>query len=53
VARIVPQLPGQLYEIAQKALRMLRNSPEKVRSFFSDPHFAYIQRAHAQGLTNL
>lgn len=47
VARIVPDRPGHLYEIAEKALRMLRNAPEKVRSFFSDPHLAYIRRACA------
>ena len=47
VARTVPDRPGQLYEIAEKALRMLRNTPEKVRSFFSDPHLAYIRRACA------
>jgi transposase len=45
IARIVPNRPGQLFEIAEKALRMLRNAPEKVRSFFSDPHLAYIMRA--------
>jgi|HubBroStandDraft_3_1064219.scaffolds.fasta_scaffold154174_1 transposase len=48
VARIVPNRPGQLFEIAEKALRMLRNAPEKVRSFFSDPHLAYIRRVYAQ-----
>jgi len=47
VARIVPDRPGQLYEIAEKALRMLRNTPEKIRSFFSDPHLAYIRRTCA------
>ena len=47
VARIVPDRPGHLYEIAEKALRMLRNTPEKIRSFFSDPHLAYIRRACA------
>ena len=47
VARIVPNRPGHLYEIAEKALRMLRNMPEKIRSFFSDPHLAYIRRACA------
>jgi hypothetical protein len=26
---------------------MLRNTPEKVRSFFSDPHLAYIRQACA------
>lgn len=45
VARIVPDRPGHLYEIAEKALRLLRNTPEKIRSFFSDPHLAYISRA--------
>jgi transposase len=47
VARIVPDRPGQLFEIAEKALRMLRNMPEKIRSFFSDPHLAYIRSACA------
>jgi transposase len=47
VARIVPDRSGQLFEIAEKAMRMLRNSPEKVRSFFSDPHLAYIRSAYA------
>ena len=47
VARIVPDRPGHLYEIAEKALRMLRNTPEKIRSFISDPHLAYIHRACA------
>jgi hypothetical protein len=28
-------------------LRMLRNTPEKIRSFFLDPHLAYIRRASA------
>jgi transposase len=48
VARIVPDRPGQLFEIAEKALRKLRNAPEKVKAFFSDPHLAYIQRACSQ-----
>jgi transposase len=47
IARVVPNRPGQLFEIAEKALRMLRNAPEKVASFFSDPHLAYIKRAYA------
>lgn len=47
VARIVPDRPGHLYEIAEKALRMLRAAPEKIRSFFADPHLAYIRRAYA------
>lgn len=47
VARIVPNRPGQLYEIAEKALRMLRNVPEKIQGFFSDPHLAYIRCAYA------
>lgn len=45
IARVVPTRPGQLFEIAEKALRMLRNTPEKVRSFFLDPHLSYIRRA--------
>lgn len=47
VARIVPNRPGQLFEIAEKALRILRNAPDKIRSFFSDPHLAYIRDACA------
>jgi transposase len=47
VARIVPNRPGQLYEIAEKALRMLRAAPDKVRGFFADPHLAYIRRSCA------
>jgi transposase len=47
VARIVPDRPGQLFEIAEKALRMLWGTPEKIRSFFSDPHLAYIRHAYA------
>lgn len=47
VGKIVPNRPGQLFEIAEKALHMLRSSPEKIRSFFFDPHLAYIQRAYA------
>jgi len=47
VARIVPDRPGHLFEIAEKALRMLRNTPDKIKGFFSDPHLAYIKRAYA------
>jgi transposase len=47
VARTVPDRPGQLFEIAEKALRMLWGSPEKIRSFFADPHLAYIRRVYA------
>jgi len=47
VARIVPDRPGQLFEIAEKALRMLWGTPAKIRSFFSDPHLAYIRRTYA------
>lgn len=47
IARVAPNRPGQLFEIAEKALRMLRYTPEKVRSFFSDPHLSYIKRAYA------
>lgn len=47
VARIVPDRPGQLFEIAEKALRKLWGTPGKIRSFFSDPHLAYIRRAYA------
>jgi transposase len=46
VARIVPEWPGQLFEIAEKALRMLWGSPRKIRGFFSDPRLAYIKRAY-------
>ncbi|MGI0134941.1 MAG: IS630 family transposase [Candidatus Micrarchaeaceae archaeon] len=47
IARVVPTRPGQLFEVAEKALRQLRNTPEKVRSFFSDPHLAYISCAYS------
>jgi transposase len=47
VARTVPVQPGQLFEIAEKALRMLWGYPKKIRSFFDDPHLAYIRRAYA------
>jgi transposase len=47
VARVVPDRPGQLFEIAEKALRMLWASPKKIRSFFGDPHLAYIRRAYS------
>ena len=47
VARIVPNRPGQLFEIAEKALRMLWESPKKIRSFFDDPHLAYIRHAYS------
>ena len=36
-----------LFEIAEKALRMLWGTPAKIRSFFSDPHLAYIRHAYA------
>ena len=47
IARIVPQRPGHLFEIADRALRVLRASPQKIRSFFADPKLAYIRRAYA------
>lgn len=47
IARTVPTREGQLFEIAEKALRMLWAAPSKIRSFFTDPHLRYIQRAFA------
>lgn len=47
IARIVPQGPGHLFEIADRALRVLRAMPGKIRSFFADPKLAYIRRAYA------
>ncbi len=47
IARIVPQSPGHLFEIAERALRVLRAAPGKIRSFFADPKLAYIRRAYA------
>lgn len=47
IARIVPQHPGHLFEIAERALRLLHAAPAKVRSFFADPKLAYIRRAYA------
>ncbi|SRR6266568_2792780 len=47
IARIVPQRPGHLFEIADRALRVLRATPRKIRSFFADPKLAYIRRAYA------
>jgi transposase len=47
IYRVVPQEPGQLFTTASKALHSLREAPEKVRGFFSDPNLAYIRRAYA------
>ena len=47
VAKVVPTRQGQLFEIAEKALRMLWGAPAKVRSFFADPHLEYIRSAFA------
>ena len=47
IARIVPQRPGHLFEIADRALRMLRATPRMIRSFFADPKLAYIRRVYA------
>ena len=47
IAHIVPQRPGHLFEIAERALRLLRATPAKVRSFFADPKLAYIRRVCA------
>jgi transposase len=47
IAKVVPQRRGHLFEIADRALRMLRATPEKIRSFFADPKLAYIRRAYA------
>ncbi len=34
------------FEIADRALRVLRATPAKIRSFFADPKLAYIRRAY-------
>ena len=47
IAHIVPQRPGHLFEIAERALRLLHAAPAKVRSFFADPKLAYIRRVYA------
>lgn len=47
VYRVVPQEPGQLFAVASKALRALREAPEKIRGFFADPNLSYIRRACA------
>jgi transposase len=47
ISRVVPQRSGHLFEIADRALRMLRATPGKIRSFFADPRLAYIRRAYA------
>ena len=47
IARVVPQRPGHLFEIADRALRVLRATPAKIRSFFADPKLVYIRRAYA------
>jgi transposase len=47
IAKVVPQRQGHLFEIADRALRMLRATPAKIRSFFADPKLAYIRRAYA------
>jgi len=47
IARVVPQRRGQLFEVADQALRLLWAAPSKIRSFFADPHLAYIRRAYA------
>ena len=47
IARIVPQSPGHLFEIAGRALRVLRAAPGKIRSFFADPELACVRRAYA------
>ena len=48
IAKIVPQRPGHLFEIADRALRVLRAIPATIRSFFADPKLACIRRAHAK-----
>jgi transposase len=47
IAKVVPQRQGHLFEIADRALCMLRATPAKIRSFFADPKLAYIRRAYA------
>ena len=47
VYRVVPQEPGQLFAVAGKALRTLRETREKIRGFFADPNLTYIRRTCA------
>ena len=47
IARVVPRRPGHLSKVAERALCVLRATPEKIRSFFADPSPAYIRRAYA------
>ena len=47
IARVVPKGGDHLFGIAERALRILRATPGKIRSFFADPHLAYIRRAYA------
>lgn len=47
IARIVPQHPEHLFEIAERAVRLLRATPGKIRSFFADQKLAYIRQAYA------
>jgi len=47
IARVVPDGSNHLFEIAERALRLLRAAPGKIRSFFADTKLAYIRRAYA------
>ena len=42
------QLGGNLFEIAERTLRLLREVPGKIRSFFADLRLSYIHRAYAR-----
>jgi transposase len=43
VKPVVPMGQPHLYELAVKALRRLRETPQIVRGFFGDPSLAYIR----------
>ena len=47
IARVVPKGKDHLFEIAERALRLLCAAPGRIRSFFADPHLSYIRRACA------
>ena len=47
IARVVPTSRDHLFDIAERALRLLRTAPGKIRSFFADPKLAYIRRSAA------
>jgi hypothetical protein len=47
IARVVPRRPGYLFKIAERALCVLRATPEKIRHSSQTPSLAYIWRAYA------